>query len=87
MAQGRGGKFNIVPLLLNIGSGLGLLAVATILCDVVVLYILKKKDLYKSVKFQSVLEDSTNNNLGSIRKVENESFPYSETSRLSQPLK
>ncbi|GFW23672.1 p2X purinoceptor 4 [Trichonephila clavipes] len=60
MAQGRGGKFNIVPLLLNIGSGLGLLAVATILCDVVVLYILKKKDLYKSVKFQSVLEDSTN---------------------------
>lgn len=60
MAQGRGGKFNVVPLLLNIGSGLGLLAVATILCDVVVLYILKKKDLYKSVKFQSVLEDSTN---------------------------
>ncbi|GFU29844.1 p2X purinoceptor 4 [Nephila pilipes] len=60
MAQGRGGKFNIVPLLLNIGSGLGLLAVATILCDVVVLYILKKKDLYKSVKFQSVVEDSAN---------------------------
>ena len=27
MAQGRGGKFSIVPLLLNIGSGLGLLAV------------------------------------------------------------
>lgn len=27
MAQGRGGKFSVVPLLLNIGSGLGLLAV------------------------------------------------------------
>ncbi len=27
MAQGRGGKFSVVPLLLNVGSGLGLLAV------------------------------------------------------------
>ncbi|GIX76945.1 p2X purinoceptor 1, partial [Caerostris darwini] len=70
MAQGRGGKFNLVPLLLNIGSGLGLLAVATILCDIVVLYIVKKKDLYKSVKFQSVLEDSANNNLQSSKKIE-----------------
>ncbi|KAF8791792.1 P2X purinoceptor 4-like isoform X1 [Argiope bruennichi] len=69
MTQGRGGKFSIVPLLLNIGSGLGLLAVATILCDIVVLYIVKKKYLYKSVKYQSVAEGTENNNLQSIKKA------------------
>ncbi|KFM70074.1 P2X purinoceptor 4, partial [Stegodyphus mimosarum] len=60
MAQGRGGKFSIVPLLLNIGSGLGLLAVATILCDIVVLYVLKKKEVYKAIKFESVVENNVN---------------------------
>lgn len=72
MIQGRGGKFSIVPLLLNVGSGLGLLAVATILCDIVVLYIVKKKYLYKSVKYQSVLDGPENNNLQSTRKIEPE---------------
>ncbi|XP_015906759.2 P2X purinoceptor 4 [Parasteatoda tepidariorum] len=62
MAQGRGGKFNPVPLLLNVGSGLGLLAVATILCDIVVLYLLKKRDYYKAMKYQSVADDTANNN-------------------------
>ncbi|KAG8201730.1 hypothetical protein JTE90_012791 [Oedothorax gibbosus] len=59
-AQGRGGKFSIVPLMLNIGSGLGLLAVATIFCDVVVLYIMKKREFYKSAKYQSVAEATAN---------------------------
>ncbi|XP_035222015.1 P2X purinoceptor 4-like [Stegodyphus dumicola] len=68
MAQGRGGKFSIVPLLLNIGSGLGLLAVATILCDIVVLYVLKKKEVYKAIKFESVVENNINNNLSSLKK-------------------
>ncbi|XP_033748948.1 P2X purinoceptor 4-like isoform X1 [Pecten maximus] len=54
---GQAGKFNVVPLLLNIGSGLGLLAVATILCDIVVLYVLKAKDVYRDKKYLNVVGD------------------------------
>ncbi|XP_021377635.1 P2X purinoceptor 4-like isoform X2 [Mizuhopecten yessoensis] len=54
---GQAGKFNVVPLLLNIGSGLGLLAMATILCDVVVLYVLKAKNVYREKKYLNVVGD------------------------------
>lgn len=33
IVNGRGGRFNIVPLLTNIGSGLGLLAIVGDACD------------------------------------------------------
>lgn len=33
---------------------------ATILCDIVVLYVVKKRDVYKSMKYQSVAEDTAN---------------------------
>lgn len=39
--EGRAGKYNSVPLLLNLGSGLALLAIATITCDSIILYIHK----------------------------------------------
>lgn len=51
---GQGGKFNVVPLFLNIGSGLGLLAVTTVLCDIVVLYCVKGRNYYKHQKYQDV---------------------------------
>ncbi|XP_003744945.1 P2X purinoceptor 4 [Galendromus occidentalis] len=55
----RGGKFYMVNLAVNIGSGLGLLALATFVCDLVVLNCMKKKELYKRNKFRFVdpLED------------------------------
>ncbi|XP_033102381.1 P2X purinoceptor 4-like isoform X2 [Anneissia japonica] len=52
--SGQAGKFSVVPLMLNIGSGLALLSLATVMCDVVVLYVLKKRHLYKEVKYQNV---------------------------------
>lgn len=33
---------------------------ATILCDIVVLYIVKKREVYKSMKYQSVADESVN---------------------------
>ena len=54
---GQAGKFNLVPLLTNIGSGMALLGIATILCDIVVLYVLKGKDLYKKKKYLEVMGD------------------------------
>jgi P2X purinoceptor 4 len=52
--QGRAGKFNFIPLLLNVGSGFGLMAITTIICDIVVLYIMKKRKYYKDKKFLKV---------------------------------
>ncbi|KAI0212138.1 P2X purinoceptor 4 [Lamellibrachia satsuma] len=54
---GEAGKFSVVPLLLNVGSGLGLLAIATVLCDIVVLYLLKRGTFYKEKKYLYVKGD------------------------------
>lgn len=51
---GQAGKFAIVPLLVNIGAGLGLLAVQVVICDVVVLYLVKKRKYFKSKKYEEV---------------------------------
>ncbi|GFS12706.1 p2X purinoceptor [Elysia marginata] len=52
--QGTAGKFSVVPLLLNVGSGLALLSVATIICDIVVLYVLKARHFYRDKKYLDI---------------------------------
>ncbi|KAG1653487.1 P2X purinoceptor 4 [Nymphon striatum] len=52
--QAKGGKFNVVPLILNISSGLALLGIAIVLCDFVVLYVLKSRTYYQNQKYQMV---------------------------------
>ena len=50
VVTGTAGKFNFVPLLLSIGSGLGLLSVATIIADFILLNFTPKRKYYKKVK-------------------------------------
>jgi len=52
--EGEAGKFNIVPLMLNVGSGLALMGLATIICDLIVLYCLTSRDVYKEMKYKVV---------------------------------
>ncbi|XP_014779935.1 P2X purinoceptor 4 isoform X1 [Octopus bimaculoides] len=52
--QGRAGKFSIVPLLLNLGSGLALLSLASVVADIIMLYVLKSKNFYREKKYQNV---------------------------------
>jgi len=47
---GKAGKFSFLPLLLTLGSGMGLLALATIITDIIVLNVMKKKNFYKKLK-------------------------------------
>lgn len=47
---GKAGKFNFVSLLLNIGAGVGLLSVATIAADFILLNFTNKKDFYRDIK-------------------------------------
>ncbi|XP_077987816.1 P2X purinoceptor 4-like [Glandiceps talaboti] len=51
IVTGKAGKFNVIPLFLNIASCLALLALATIMCDIVTFYVLKKKNYYKENKY------------------------------------
>ncbi|KAI1300157.1 P2X purinoceptor 4 [Halotydeus destructor] len=54
IVNGSGGKFNIVPLLNAVGSGVGLLAITTVICDVIAFYFSSAKNYYRSSKFQLV---------------------------------
>ncbi|CAH2295857.1 P2X purinoceptor 4 [Pelobates cultripes] len=51
---GTAGKFDIIPTMINIGSGLALLGVATVLCDVIVFQFFKKRYYYREKKFKHV---------------------------------
>ncbi|CAM9116715.1 unnamed protein product [Lampetra planeri] len=54
---GQGRKFNIIPTLMNVGSGIALLGVATVVCDVLVLYVFERRHLYREKKFKDAGDD------------------------------
>ncbi|RDD40737.1 P2X purinoceptor 4 [Trichoplax sp. H2] len=67
---GQAGKFNIVPLLLNLGSGLALLSIATVLCDIIVLYFIRGRMYYYGHKYE-VIEEADEESESFIQPVEN----------------
>ncbi|XP_044296546.1 P2X purinoceptor 4 isoform X2 [Varanus komodoensis] len=73
MVFGKAGKFDIIPTMINIGSGLALLGVATVLCDVIVLYFMKKRYYYREKKYKYVedYELGTNTPYGSQSETQN----------------
>ncbi|KAL7853286.1 hypothetical protein AOLI_G00201300 [Acnodon oligacanthus] len=54
MVFGKAGKFNVVPTLLNIGAGLGLMGLVTVVCDWFVLFVMTKRHLYREHKYSYV---------------------------------
>lgn len=48
--SGTAGKFNIVPLMLTIGAGLGLMSLSVVVGDCVLLNCTKNKKLYQKMK-------------------------------------
>lgn len=57
--EAKAGKFNVVPTFLNLGSGLALLSISTMLCDLVILYIHKNRKLFNSHKYEQVVADDS----------------------------
>jgi cation transporter protein len=49
--SGRGGRFNIVNLFVAIGSGIGFMVIAGIVCDAIFMYIHKSREQYRQRKF------------------------------------
>ncbi|KAK2912051.1 hypothetical protein Q8A67_004184 [Cirrhinus molitorella] len=52
IVHGRAGKFDVIPTLTAIGSGVGIFGVATVVCDLLLLYFVPKRDFYKNMKFK-----------------------------------
>lgn len=71
--SGVGRKFSVIPLFLNLGSGLALLSLSTLTVDFILIYILKHKTYYRDVKIKNV-EDKNKSLFGiteSDRDAEN----------------
>eukprot|EP01116_Phalansterium_solitarium_P001440 TRINITY_DN11237_c0_g1_i2.p1 TRINITY_DN11237_c0_g1~~TRINITY_DN11237_c0_g1_i2.p1 ORF type:complete len:425 (-),score=130.85 TRINITY_DN11237_c0_g1_i2:222-1496(-) len=54
LVSGQAGKFDFVPLLINIGSGLALLSIATLISDFITLYVLPDRKFYNTVKYDNI---------------------------------
>ena len=48
--SGKAGKFDAIPLLITIGAGLGLLGVATLIADFILLNFTSKRTVYRQIK-------------------------------------
>ncbi|XP_062407918.1 P2X purinoceptor 5-like [Sardina pilchardus] len=58
MVNGKAGKFNIVPTLINIGAGLGLMKLGAVVCDLVLLRLTGERELYRKTKYEHVKHES-----------------------------
>ncbi|XP_039612714.1 P2X purinoceptor 1 [Polypterus senegalus] len=52
IVHGKAGKFDIIPTMTAIGSGVGIFGVATVVCDLLLLYIMPHRHFYKNMKFK-----------------------------------
>jgi len=82
LINGRAGKFNIVPLIINIGAGLALLGVATIISDFIALILLPDRKFYNKVKFETVEPPKEAPRLDDIAESEDEEAASTESSSL-----
>lgn len=48
--SGTAGKFNIIPLMLTTGAGLGLMSISVIVADCVMLHCTKERKYYQKMK-------------------------------------
>ncbi|XP_044286148.1 P2X purinoceptor 5 isoform X2 [Varanus komodoensis] len=54
IVNGKAGKFNIIPTIINVGSGLALMGAGAFFCDLVLLYLLRKSNFYRGKKYEEV---------------------------------
>ncbi|TNN82711.1 P2X purinoceptor 5 [Liparis tanakae] len=54
MINGKAGRFNIVPTIIAIGSGVALLGIGAFACDVILLYLMNTSSFYRERKFEII---------------------------------
>uniref|UniRef100_A0A8C2WZ51 P2X purinoceptor n=1 Tax=Cyclopterus lumpus TaxID=8103 RepID=A0A8C2WZ51_CYCLU len=54
MINGQAGRFNIVPTIIAIGSGVALLGIGAFACDMILLYMMNTSSFYRERKFEII---------------------------------
>lgn len=76
--SGKAGKFNFIPFFTTVGSGIGLLSVATLVADCMLLNLTKKRKFYQQLKAPETAPVSSsghaNGPVDATRSSENENF-------------
>ncbi|XP_019750762.1 P2X purinoceptor 5 isoform X2 [Hippocampus comes] len=54
MINGQAGKFNIIPTIIAIGSGVALLGIGAFVCDMILLYMMNTSSFYRNKKFEII---------------------------------
>ncbi|XP_042555383.1 P2X purinoceptor 5 isoform X1 [Dipodomys spectabilis] len=54
IVNGKAGKFNIIPTIINVGSGVALMGAGAFFCDLVLIYIIKTGEFYRDKKYEEV---------------------------------
>ncbi|KAH6933027.1 hypothetical protein HPB50_011570 [Hyalomma asiaticum] len=85
LVRGEAGRTSVIPIAVTLGSGLGLLVVATVLCDFVVIHFDKRKKLYRAKKFKFVSKKDSCNSVDAVRQRPRDISPSLHTVTLSQP--
>ncbi|POI25229.1 hypothetical protein CIB84_011021, partial [Bambusicola thoracicus] len=62
LVNGKAGKFDIIPTMTTIGSGIGIFGVASVLCDLLLLHFLQGRDYYKQKKFKYAEQEPSKSN-------------------------
>ncbi|CAH8838282.1 unnamed protein product [Trichobilharzia szidati] len=68
---GTGGKFNVLTFSMNLGSGLALLGIATVLCDMIILNTTRKRSVYRRAKVDLVAAKRRKEQQQSMKENEN----------------
>uniref|UniRef100_A0A6I8P627 P2X purinoceptor n=1 Tax=Ornithorhynchus anatinus TaxID=9258 RepID=A0A6I8P627_ORNAN len=58
MVNGKAGKFNIIPTVINLASGVALMGAGAFFCDLVLIYLIKKSHFYRGKKYETVKSNS-----------------------------
>jgi hypothetical protein len=82
--SGNGRRASPTPLFTAIGAGIGLLAVSSVICDIILQYFMPNKDRYKEEKFQAVNEGDfgvapiPHEDIASIASMANSQYNYTD---------
>nr|XP_037843388.1 P2X purinoceptor 5 isoform X3 [Chlorocebus sabaeus] len=70
MVNGKAGKFSIIPTIINVGSGVALMGAGAFFCDLVLIYLIKKREFYRDRKYEEVRSVSAFRPRSKCRPVE-----------------
>ncbi len=57
MVDGKAGKFDFIPFMITLGSGLALLSLPTLVADFFLLYFTSNKELYREIKLLDISDE------------------------------